>query len=359
MPPPITGKEALELFHKSEIAKLADLDEATLARIQQLARSASPADTLQPLVSGGFLTRWQADQLLQGKYKRFRIGRALPVGRQGFGRYLILEPLSSIGEAVFLARPEGSRLTVTITVRVILPTDERCEGGWQWWTLGEQPNIIRWCNRDQDAELHYSVCESLEAAQSLALLTPAGKHLPLGEACGCAIQIAKALEAIHRTKPIWDSDAKPAYGRIDPGNVFVWESGAVKIPPPWWFLGHWDFHRIIEAHPEFAAPNQIERPFSVDHRCDCYSLGLVLSHMMGGVRTDVSPSNPLYKIVSRLPGVAVPPALASVITKMTAKKPGDRFQSMTDVIAALRPFVVPAPPGTCPPMAAAALAQLA
>lgn len=55
----------------------------------------------------------------------------------------------------------------------------------------------------------------------------------------------------------------------------------------------------------------------------------------------------------------VPPALAPVLARMMAVRAEERYPSMTEVIAALRPFVEPASTGDYPEMAAAALEQLA
>ena len=55
----------------------------------------------------------------------------------------------------------------------------------------------------------------------------------------------------------------------------------------------------------------------------------------------------------------VPSELVPVLTRMMAPRAEDRYQSMTDVIAALRPFVEPATTGDIPEMAAAALERYA
>ncbi len=327
MPPPQTGNEVLELFFKSGIVGIAEPDPALRNRVQQLAVTSSPADTLRPLVLAGILTQWQADQLLQGKYKRFRLGK-----------YLILEPLNSIGDGVYLAVRGPIRRRVTIQILPPPPNpDERCGGVMSWWSLGDHPNIVRWFDCDQDENLTYSVCESL-GTHFPVLLERAGGRLPIGEACGCAIQIAKGLHAVHETKPIWETKTitKHIYGGINPSNLFVWENGTVKIPNPWWFEAFEDV-KLAAAQTAFAAPELSDAPASMDYRCDCYSLGAVLLHMIGDG------------------GDRMPKELADVVAKMMAKTPEERYQSMAEVIAALRPFVEPAPPGICPPMAAAAL----
>jgi serine/threonine protein kinase len=392
MPPPITGKEVVELFLKSELAKSVESDEATLARVRQLAANASPADTLQPLVQGGYLTRWQADQLLEGKYKRFHLGK-----------FLILEKLASATDDFFRGRHPRMRRSVLLRVnRYHVPDpmpEERFEfcGDSSTITPVEHPNLVRSIDCDEDEGVAFHVLEPLEGKQLPLVLTQVGGRLPLGEACGCAIQIARGLHALHERKRVHE--------RIMPSNVFVCDDGTVKIlnhtfatRSDFWFIRYtlasrepldatfaapeqsedsldvaWDKFWKKNRPNAAKAPEQAAESASVDGRCDCYSLGLVLSHMSHMSRMSDQPReassepNLLHRLVARWRGGSqkqtvheqTPSALASVLTKMTAKKPEDRYQSMLEVIEALRPFVVSASLGTCPPMAAAALSQLA
>jgi serine/threonine protein kinase len=158
-----------------------------------------------------------------------------------------------------------------------------------------------------------------------------------------------------------------AHERLSPDNLFVCDNGTVKILNFWFALSCYLPH--LPFDPVYTAPEQHLDSYPVDRRCDCYSLGAVLFRMLcgrppielqGGADWLMSPADFKQKFMSTpkpTPDDGVSPALVSVLTRMMAPRPEDRYPSMTEVIAALRPFVEPESTGDYPEMAAAALAQ--
>src|SRR6478735_264357 len=104
MPSPSTVTEFTELVFKSGVT-----DEKRLAAyLDQLrAGAALPAEPLkmaEALVRDGLLTRFQAEQILQGKWKRFTIGK-----------YKVLERIGSGGMgAVYLCEHKLMRRRVAV-----------------------------------------------------------------------------------------------------------------------------------------------------------------------------------------------------------------------------------------------------
>src|SRR5262249_32909244 len=85
MPAPATTEEFLDLVRRSGV-----LEEKRLnAHLQRLrAAGPLPADPLKtagPLLRDGLLTHSQAEQILQGKYRRFSIGKYKVLERLGTG----------------------------------------------------------------------------------------------------------------------------------------------------------------------------------------------------------------------------------------------------------------------------------
>src|SRR3978361_1920886 len=85
MPPPGNSTEFLDLVQKSGVA-----DDARLkAHLQRLTeQNALPGDATKLaslLLRDGYLTHFQAEQLLQGKWKRFYIGKYKVLERIGSG----------------------------------------------------------------------------------------------------------------------------------------------------------------------------------------------------------------------------------------------------------------------------------
>lgn len=104
----------------------------------------------------------------------------------------------------------------------------------------------------------------------------------------------------------------------------------------------------------YAAPEQLTG--QADPRSDLYSLGLVLYELTNHWRGPFLPAYPAKLTAEdrynaqckRLAGGALPPpdncppALAAVILKLCAPDPGDRYQSVQEVLDALSPAAAPA-----------------
>jgi len=103
---------------------------------------------------------------------------------------------------------------------------------------------------------------------------------------------------------------------------------------------------MIVGTPEFMAPEQITSPANVDGRADIYGLGLILYESLTCRRAFLNDGD-IDKLVERvltetpaplgLPGA--PPGLEEMIfTKLLAKDPTARYQTMKEVESALEAF---------------------
>jgi len=105
---------------------------------------------------------------------------------------------------------------------------------------------------------------------------------------------------------------------------------------------------VIHGTPQYMSPEQA-RGESVDHRSDIYSLGIVLYVMLTGALPIQSNTlvgfiiahqqDPPAPLASH--GVEVPKELEAILFKMLEKRVEDRFQSMQEVLAALRAITAP------------------
>src|SRR5262245_53346511 len=108
MPAPVSSFELIELIRKSEV-----VDEKRLtAYVEKLRATGLPAEAnalARQMVMDGILTLFQAEQFLQGKWRRFQIGK-----------YKVLERLGSGGMgSVYLCEHKLMRRRVAVKV---LPT---------------------------------------------------------------------------------------------------------------------------------------------------------------------------------------------------------------------------------------------
>ena len=115
MPAPTTADELLDLLQKSNL-----VDEPRLKAYVQKLRDATtfppdPNRLAQFLVRDALLSYFQAEQLLQGKYKRFTLGK-----------YKVLEKLGSGGMGtVFLCEHKLMRRRVAVKVLPVPKSEDR------------------------------------------------------------------------------------------------------------------------------------------------------------------------------------------------------------------------------------------
>src|SRR5262249_33313782 len=159
MPSPTTIDEFLELVSKSGV-----VEEKKLATYLARARAAQPLPPEPPKLAGllgrdGLLTQFQAEQFLQGKWRRFTIGK-----------YKVLEKLGAGGMgSVYLCEHKLMRRRVAVKV---LPTAkaedtsslERFYREARAVAALDHPNIVRAYDIDQDDKLHFLVMEHVDGS---------------------------------------------------------------------------------------------------------------------------------------------------------------------------------------------------
>ncbi len=106
--------------------------------------------------------------------------------------------------------------------------------------------------------------------------------------------------------------------------------------------------RCVAGTPQYMSPEQA-RGEAVDGRSDLFSLGAVMFEMAAG--RPLFPGESSARVLSaaaccdhqptRAVAPDVPPKLATIIDRLVAKRPDDRFQTAADVAAALERFVQP------------------
>jgi serine/threonine-protein kinase len=187
--------------------------------------------------------------------------------------------------------------------------------------------------------------------------------VPARRAAAIARSLASALEATHALG-IVHRDFKPrnvmleepsgaaklidfGFAKVAVDKLPLTDRGGKRPPSRLTGVG------VIFGTIAYLAPEAAHGMDSVDARSDLYALGVMLYEMLAGKHpfdaTDpvemfnshrVTPPPPLAE---RAPGVAVPPELEEVVRKLLEKDPYERYQTATEVIAALD--AVPLPPG--------------
>lgn len=165
--------------------------------------------------------------------------------------------------------------------------------------------------------------------------------LTLAQSLDIATQVARGLALAHE-HGITHRDIKP-------DNIMLMQNGLVKILD--FGLAKSENLDLTDAGailgtPAFMAPEQI-RGERVDHRCDLWSLGVVLFNMLTGRRPFAGASIHVLaqQILEETPEMpAIPAAVQRVLKKALAKTAAQRFQSANELIIALGSCSSPADP---------------
>jgi serine/threonine protein kinase len=205
------------------------------------------------------------------------------------------------------------------------------------------PNIVGLYHFGHVNGLHYFIMEYVDGL-NLRQLEQAGKLSPR-EALQIIPQICEALQFAH-DEGIVHRDIKPENVLLDKkGRVKIADFGLARI------LGHEpeDFRltraRDVMGTPHYMAPEQVEKPQSVDHRADIYSLGVVFYEMLTG-------ELPLGKFQPPSQKVQIDVRLDDVVLRALEKEPGRRYQHASEVKTDMETIMTERPAST----AAAALA---
>src|SRR5438067_4355603 len=335
MPAPTSNDELLDLVRRSGVLEEKRLE----AHLEKLRESddlpAEPAKLAAVLVRDGLLTNFQSEQLMQGKWRRFAIGK-----------YKVLERLGSGGMgSVFLCEHKFMRRRVAVKV---LPTAkaadpsslERFYREARAVAAVDHANIVRAYDIDQDENLHFLVMEWVDGTNLQDLVKKFGPldhlracHYIYGASVG--LQHAHEMGLVHRD--------------IKPGNILVDRAGVVKILDMGLARFCHDEEDILTKKydenvlgtADYLAPEQALDSHTVDIRADIYSLGATFYYLLTGSAPFPEGSvaqkliwhqnRPPRPIKSLRP--EVPDELVAVIEKMMAQDPCRRYPSPSEVMA--------------------------
>jgi serine/threonine-protein kinase len=228
----------------------------------------------------------------------------------------------------------------------------------------EHPNIIRAYDTGEAGGAQFLVMEFVEGTSLDRLVAKKG---PLQVPMACAFARQAALGLQHA------ADKGMVHRDIKPQNLMVTRKGQVKILD----FGLARFARtddgdddaqgaklpfgaakavanagvtnpnLLMGTPDYLSPEQAKNSHDVDPRSDIYSLGCTLYFLLTGKPPFAGAATLIDKLLAhtedapppiREARFEVPEALAEVLAKMMAKKPGDRYASAKEAADALHPF---------------------
>jgi serine/threonine protein kinase len=197
------------------------------------------------------------------------------------------------------------------------------------------PNIVAVHDFGATGGLNYLVMEFVDGA-NLREVQRAG-HLAPEQALQIVPQICDALQFAHG-EGVVHRDIKPENILLDKkGRVKITDFGIAKIigalPEKIGLTGVKD----IIGTPHYMAPEQLERPGSVDHRADIFSLGVVFYEMLTG-------ELPIGKFSPPSSKVRVDVRLDDVVLRALEKEPQRRYQQAIEVKTDVQTITATPPP---------------
>ena len=327
------------------------LSDEQLETLRTLAAT-NPLELARLLVNRGWLTRYQAERLLEGQGRGYFIGRYRVLELLGIGGmallYLVEDPTT--GERLALKTiADKHRNDPGILARLRL----EARAG----ELVRHPNVVAVRGLEMQehvfGETPCLVMEFIEGISLDELLQISG--LPaIGATCDFIRQAALGLAAAHRVGVV-HRDIKPA-------NLLVTAAGTVKVldfglallgtqsDADEFSLAMLFGHDCLGT-ADFISPEQIRDGRRVGPAADIYSLGATLYSLLAGQTpfplktTREKLEAQRHQVAPRIEEIApaVPPPVSTLIERMLAKAPEERPQSMHEVAGLLEPFASRSP----------------
>jgi len=293
----------------------------------------------QHLVRGGNLTSYQASALLEGRFADLRIGA-----------YDVLDLLGkgAMG-TVFKARHRTMKRVAAI--KVLAPEvakhgtfAQRFQREVETLAQLSHVNIIMAFDAGESAAGPFLAMEFVEG-RDLASEVMAEGPLSLADTVNYTLQAARGLEYAH-DQGLIHRDIKPANLMRDArGVVKVADLGLARIKNAQATANESALTQAggIVGTVDYMAPEQAVDSTTVDRRADIYSLGATLFYLLTG-RSMYSGSSlmslllqhrdaPPPSLLEAQPDV--PESLNAIFLRMVAKKPEERYPTMTEAAQAL------------------------
>jgi WD40 repeat protein len=237
------------------------------------------------------------------------------------------------------------------------------------------PNIVAAYDADEANGVHFLVMEFVDGGDLSQFVK---EHGPLSpeQAADYIGQAARGLEHAH-TEGVIHRDIKPANLLLPPGHgeegfgtIKILDMGLARFDdalssPTDPSVSGLTTTGVIMGTVDYNSPEQALDTKHADQRSDIYSLGCTLFYLLTG-RIVYDGSTMMKKLLSHrespIPSLRalrpdVPMGLGAVFRCMVEKNPEDRFQSMSEVVAALQASFIPGASVAVPAQAASASAS--
>ncbi len=311
------------------------------------------------LIRRGWLTPFQVNMLAQGR------GRQLVLGG-----YVLVERIAEGGMGqVFKARRAKPPAAV-VAVKVIRPERlcspdavRRFEREAKAAAMLRHPNIVRVFEVGQAGDTPFLAMELIDGTDLHHMVLNHGP-LPIHRACSYVRQAALALQHAFERQMV-HRDVKPANLMVTAkgDQLKMLDLGLARLTAPLaaecagtssaaaLSMGRLTQEGTVLGTPDFLAPEQALQPHLADIRADIYSLGCTLYYLLTA-RPPFPGGTLAQKLLWHQQAEPVPPAslrpdlppgLSSLLRRMMAKRPQERYPTPQEVANLLESLTVETP----------------
>lgn len=306
--------------------------------------------TAAALIKARLLTRFQADELLAGRYRKLRIDQ------------YVLKEIVGVGGMGTVFQAVDTQTGQDVALKVLAERYKHDAGMRARFRLearigmqATHPRVVRTLalgeTDDVFGEVDYVVMELFESI-ALHELVALGGPLPWPTACDLMCQAAEGLVFLHGQGLV--------HRDVKPDNLLINRQGEVKLVDfGLAYLGTSlcddEFSlAMIFGHdclgtPDYMPPEQADDSLKADQRSDIYALGGTLFAAVTGTRPYQSRNRAATIQAHRtqpVPSISerskrpLPQQAEAIVRKMMAKDPAERYGSMDEVLKVLKPFAV-------------------
>lgn len=316
-------------------------------------RQKSAEAFVEVLVNRGSLSAYQAECILAHRIEHLVLGN-----------YVVLDTLGQGGMGVVL-KARHRRMDRIVAIKMLAP---QAVGASTWAERFQRevraaaklshPNIVTAYDADESNGTHFLVMEYVSGRDLSSIVREQGP-LSIAMSLDCIRQAARGLEYAHQQgivhrdiKPgnliVCKSTASPSDETPPEGattTVKILDMGLARINSAPGDVGERDLTTTgsVMGTIDYMSPEQALDTKQADARSDVYSLGCSLHYLLMG-RALYEGDTVMRRLLAHrdkpIPDLValrsdVPAELQPVFQKMVAKRPEDRFQTMTEVVRSL------------------------
>ncbi len=340
--PPFSAPARMAISLEKFNQHLTDSNLLSAPEVAALQKSLNATDSMQfakALVKQKTLTKYQAEQVLSGKANSLVLGN-----------YVILEKIGQGGMGQVL-KAKHRRMDRTVALKILSPKVTKSPDAVQRFQREvkaaaklEHPNIVTAYDADEANSTHFFVMQFVDGHDLSSIIKSHGR-MTVPRAVHCLDQAVRGLQYAHE-RGIVHRDIKPANLLLsNDDQLKILDLGLATMADIDGVVDHGlTGTGAIMGTVDFMAPEQGVNTKRADARSDIYSLGctfyyLLTAHVPFGGETAVEKilahrDQPIPDLGKQRPDLPAP--LLQMFRRMVAKEPADRYQTMGEVLAALR-----------------------